>query len=129
VQITIPLDTEQIQLFDVIQVNVGRPHQQDWRVYEVLERSLVLSNGELAIDLFLRRLPGRVASFPFALTTESNEALLTEAGVFILTDQGAPESPSFPGGVTFDKYELVTHAGENLVTHDGDIIIGFEIGD
>jgi hypothetical protein len=89
VPITVPLETEQIQLFDVIQVNVGRPKQEDWRVYEVLERSLVLLNGELAIELFLRRLPGRVASFPFGLETEAEEPLLTESGDFVLTEQGA----------------------------------------
>jgi len=61
VQIVTPLTTDVINLFDVIQVNVGRPQQADWRVYEVLERTVGLSNGELSVDLLLRLLHDREA--------------------------------------------------------------------
>jgi hypothetical protein len=89
VPITVPLETEQIQLFDVIQVNVGRPQQEDWRVYEVLERSLVLLNGELAIELFLRRLPNRTPNF--------DELVVYDEGTFADTptqtlDEGTVEN-------------------------------------
>jgi hypothetical protein len=81
------LDTDPVQLFDIVQVDVGRPGVADWRVYEVLERTIGLQNGELVSELVLRRLVDRVASFPFALTTETPEALLTEVGELILTEQ------------------------------------------
>jgi hypothetical protein len=88
VSITIPLTEEQIQLLEVVQVNVGRPHKEDWRVYEVLERSIGLQNSELAQDLLLRRLPGRVADF--SLPTVFDEGLYS--GTATETLDGGPFS-------------------------------------
>lgn len=76
VSIVTVLDTNPVQLFDIVQVDVGRPGVSDWRVYEVLERSVGLQNGELVSELVLRRLVDRVAVF--VPVTNFDEGLYSE---------------------------------------------------
>ncbi|HMA77925.1 MAG TPA: hypothetical protein VKP88_02170, partial [Candidatus Paceibacterota bacterium] len=127
VSITIPLTEEQIQLLEVVQVNVGRPHKEDWRVYEVLERSIGLQNSELAQDLLLRRLPGRVAVFPFALLAEDGTPILTEDGEFIFTEQGGQAPPVFVPSYIFslaadDDILIVTDDGFEIMLDSTEVV-------
>jgi hypothetical protein len=74
------LDTDPVQLFDIVQVDVGRPGVADWRVYEVLERTIGLQNGELVSELVLRRLVDRQPDFTVA--TDFDEGLYSQAATF-----------------------------------------------
>jgi hypothetical protein len=89
VEITIPLDEDEVNIFDVVQVDVSRPHAAaDWKVFEVLGRSPSYERGDYRQRLTLRLLPDRVARFSETIVTEvlqediiteiTLEALLTE---------------------------------------------------
>jgi hypothetical protein len=65
---SILLDENPSQLFDIVQINVGRYDEVDWRVTEVLERGLTLRDGELVVDLVLRELPDRTPGDPDSVT-------------------------------------------------------------
>jgi hypothetical protein len=65
---SILLDENPSQLFDIVQINVGRYDEVEWRVTEVLERGLTLRDGELVVDLVLRELPDRTPIDPESVT-------------------------------------------------------------
>jgi hypothetical protein len=86
VSVTIPLAVDVIRLLDVVQIDIGRVGVQDWVVGEVLERSLGLQNGELAVELLIRVLPDR-QPIDFALRfTEAWDLRITEDGEERRTD-------------------------------------------
>jgi hypothetical protein len=86
VSVTIPLAVDVIRLLDVVQIDIGRVGVEDWVVGEVLERSLGLANGELAVELLIRVLPDR-QPIDFALRfTEAWDLRITEDGEERRTD-------------------------------------------
>jgi hypothetical protein len=80
VSLTIRLQADQIQLFEIVQADIGRPRQTDVRVFEVLSRTLALRGGELLVDLRLRQLPGRVPVDIDFRVTEDGVQRITESG-------------------------------------------------
>jgi hypothetical protein len=56
----IPLGTDTLSLFDIVQVNVGRYDEATYIVGEVLERSVILDGQLFVVGLRIRELPDRV---------------------------------------------------------------------
>lgn len=86
VELTIPLDDTQTQLFDIVQADVGRPRSADYRVFEVLRIGLAFVSNELRLSFTLRELVDREPVFPEPIFTEDWAPILTEAGEPILTE-------------------------------------------
>lgn len=82
IEVRVPLSPEQYQLFQIVQVDIGRPRKADVRVCEILGRVLSLEDGQLFVDLTMRELPDR---------TEDQFSLLLGFGYEeLLTDNYAP---------------------------------------
>lgn len=88
VTVTIPLDEDEIQIFDIVQCDVSRPHAEPkWRVFEVLGFSPSFRNGQHIQQLRLRLLPDREASFEERIITEDGEDIITELTLEPLTTE------------------------------------------
>lgn len=80
VSITLPIDTETISLFDVVQIDVGRPRTEDWKVYEVLDKSLGIQGGLIVNKIRARLLPDRTTITEETRATTTGEPRVTTDG-------------------------------------------------
>lgn len=93
VSLTIPLTANPVGLFDIVQVDVGRVGVEAFRVYEVLERTLGIQNGELIVRLGLRDLPDRTPDLDPA--TAYDEGLYSESAESTLDEGAFDEQPNY----------------------------------
>jgi hypothetical protein len=84
-----PLVDDTYELFEIVQVDYGRPGEQRLGVFEVLGRSYDFRSNELTVRLRLRLLPDRAPFVDIPLeniTTEGAEDITTENDAVLTTE-------------------------------------------